>query len=145
MHSFVPLASRECARAGVSFRRVRRRLVPICVASAAALLLTGCGDPVSSYTHVPQPSAAQATHLRGRVVDFVTGDPISGARIQYSGLSTLSSADGLYQLTGLPIGAGELISSRTGYDTLRTHIPLPGGDYEHLIRLHASASLTGSP
>lgn len=109
-------------------------------AAPVACLLVACGDPKVTYVHVPVPTAQQSTHLRGRVIDAISGEGLVGARVTTNGVSTTSGSNGNYVLGGLGVGATELVTSRVGYDTLRAHIPLPGGDYEFTARLKQSAT-----
>ena len=84
---------------------------------------------------VPVPHVA---HLRGIVIDFTTGQPIEGARVDIGVGFTTSASDGSYAIGNLRIQAGDLVTSKVGYDTARTFLGLPRGDTQFIVRLRAA-------
>jgi len=47
---------------------------------------------------------APTTEYTGRIVDVITGEPISGVLVMAEGQTALTGDDGVFQLTGLPAG-----------------------------------------
>lgn len=101
-------------------------------------------EKVVDWPTVPAPHIA---HLRGRVLDFTTGQPIAGAKVDIGVASTISGLDGSYTLGDLRIEAGDLETTRVGYDTARTRLALPRGDTQFTVRLRAAtlAAALGTP
>ena len=95
-------------------------------------------EKVVDWPTVPAPHIA---HLRGRVVDFTTGQPIAGAKVDIGAASTISGPDGSYALGDLRIEAGDLETTKVGYDTARTLIPLTGGEYAFNPRLRPATPI----
>lgn len=86
----------------------------------------------------PTEPAPHIAHLRGRVLDFTTGQPIEGARVDIGGGFALSGADGSYAIGDLRILAGDLVTTKIGYDTARTLLALPRGDSQFTVRLRTA-------
>lgn len=109
----------------------------------ASLSLAACGgafiDPKPSTATPTGPAPIPETNLRGQVLDQANGAPIAGATVEASGATSTSTADGSYNLQRLQLAAVQLVTSRAGYDTARTLLPLTGKDQVFVIRMKASA------
>ena len=116
------------------------RLLPLAVAAA----LVGCGDaatdeavnPASTWPAGPYRPAE--TNLRGTVIDQTTLAPVGGARVEAGPVVWVTDSTGAYTLQRLTMLAVEVVTSRAGYDTARTLLPLEGGDKVFTIRLRPS-------
>ena len=93
-------------------------------------------EKVVDWPTVPAPHIA---HLRGRVINLQTGQPIAGAKVDVGTASAISAADGSYAIGDLHRTSVDLITSKVGYDTTFTLLPLPRGDTQFTVRLRASA------
>lgn len=109
----------------------------------AALALAAC----SNDAIVPHGPAAQGyttpipiTNLRGLVIDQLSGAPVAGAVLEADGKSTTSLGDGTYNLQNLQQAAVQLVTTREGYDTARTILPLTGRDQQFTVRMRALPS-----
>lgn len=85
------------------------------------------------------PARPSETNLRGTVIDAVTLAPLPGAKVDAGVAASIADSLGGYNLQKLTMAAVELMTTRTGYDTLKTLLPLEGGDKTFTIRLRASA------
>lgn len=104
------------------------------------LALGACkGKPIEPFDEVPEdlrpPNGPKHTHLRGQVVDMITGAPIQDVIVAADGIESITGEEGYYNLQNLRVGATELSTSRAGYITGNSIIPLNGGDQEFNIRL----------
>ena len=116
------------------------RLLPLTVAAA----LVGCGDaatdqgvnPASTWPAGPYRPAE--TNLRGTVIDQTTLAPVGGARVEAGPVVWVTDSTGAYTLQRLTMLAVEVVTSRVGYDTARTLLPLEGGDKVFTVRLRPS-------
>ncbi|MEY4608015.1 MAG: hypothetical protein RL625_232 [Gemmatimonadota bacterium] len=79
------------------------------------------------------------TNLRGTVIDAVTLAPLPGSRVDAGVAVSIADSLGAYNLQRLTMAAVDLITTRAGYDTLKTLLPLEGGDKSFTIRLRRSA------
>ncbi len=87
----------------------------------------------------PTTPAPHIAHLRGRVLDLQTGQPISGAKVDIGTASAVTVADGSYSLGNLSRTSVDIVTTKVGYDTTFTLLPLPRGDTQFNPRLRASA------
>jgi hypothetical protein len=55
------------------------------------------------------------------------GSPIAGASLGYGGGSTTSDANGNYDLTGVPVGAVQLVASAPGFQSVTQNVAVAGG------------------
>ncbi|MFM8909906.1 MAG: hypothetical protein ACKOH8_04930, partial [Gemmatimonadota bacterium] len=78
------------------------------------------------------------TNLRGTVIDAVTLVPLPGAKVDAGVAASVADSLGTYNLQRLTMAAVDLVTTRNGYDTLKTLLPLEGGDKSFTIRLRAS-------
>jgi hypothetical protein len=99
-------------------------------------------DADDDYVANPLEPAPHVAHLRGRVRDFNTGAPITGARVEAEGVSVVTSSDGAYAIGGLRVLITTLVTTKEGYDTSRVQIALPRGDSQFDPRLRVSATLS---
>jgi len=78
----------------------------------------------------PAPRALEAQTLRGRVVDALTDQPISGAlvRLNDGERATTTQENGWFQFDGLTSGAVELSVHQLGYSDLTATVAVPGTD-----------------
>ncbi len=110
--------------------------------SALMLPAAACGKdaiPTSTYSDAYTGSTVpKETHLRGRVIDLATNAPIGGAVVEIMGVKSTSQVDGSYNAQHLRVGAADLMTTRTGYDTARTLLALVGGDQEFTVRMRAT-------
>lgn len=83
-----------------------RRILPLLQAAFVSLLLAGAG-----------PAAAQQGRIEGRVVDAVTLEPLSGARVLLpdAGVETVTGEGGRYRLVGVRTGEVRLSVRLIGY------------------------------
>lgn len=86
---------------------------------------------------MPALLAAQAPGIvQGRVLDAVTGAPVTAARVEVGSWSAAVAADGRFRLGGLPPGAAVLVVTAVGYRPARVAIDLvPGLGLEQTVRL----------
>lgn len=85
------------------------------------------------------PARPSETNLRGIVIDAVTLAPLPGAKVDAGVASSIADSLGTYNLQRLTMAAVDLVTTRTGYDTLKTLLPLEGGDKTFTLRLRKSA------
>lgn len=81
--------------------------------------------------------------LRGRVTDDVTGLPIDGARVELAGpaLATTTSADGQYEIAGIPVGPATITVSRDGYSAVQGSVNFVAGQvYNFSPQLRVAAA-----
>lgn len=103
------------------------------LAWGAALALLGTGFSAAS-TSVPTPAAAvrpgQDYVLAGRVTDFVTGEPIGGARVVIKGVGRVTTrSNGRYRIKSGVDPAGAAVKVRAnGYVRRNTWLPDPATD-----------------
>ena len=113
----------------------------------AASCLAACGaehgmdqstNPWATWPAGPYRPAE--TNLRGTVIDHATSAPVGGARVEAGAVVWVTDSTGAYTLQRLTMLAVEVVTSRAGYDTARTLLPLEGGDKVFTVRLRASAT-----
>lgn len=113
--------------------------------SLCALPLVGCGgadgtdqstNPAATWPAGPYRPAE--TNLRGTVIDQATLAPIGGAKVEAGTVSWVTDSTGAYTLQRLTMLAIEVVTSRAGYDTARTLLPLEGGDKVFTVRMRAN-------
>src|SRR5258708_17879340 len=78
------------------------------------------------------PLGAQAPtgSIRGKVTDATTQQPISGAHVAFGSHSTVSQPDGIYVLTGLPLGSFSLSARLVGYAPITQAVTVSSGTTE---------------
>lgn len=77
---------------------------------------------------MPFPIVAQRAGIVGRVLDDVTGSPISGATVAIVGTATTeSNAAGYFSLLGLPAGDLQIQAAAPGYAQTQESISLAAG------------------
>ena len=59
--------------------------------------------------------------IRGRVTDATTGSPLNGVQLSVDGtrLGAQSNSDGIYSISGVPLGAQSITARRVGYSLQR--------------------------
>lgn len=87
----------------------------------------------------PTTPAPHIAHLRGRVLNLQTGQPIPGAKVDIGTASAVTVGDGSYSLGNLSRTSVDIVTTKAGYDTTFTLLPLPRGDTQFNPRLRASA------
>jgi hypothetical protein len=88
----------------------------------------------------PTTPAPHVAHLRGRVINLQTGQPIEGAKVDAGTAFAISTADGSYTIGELHRTSVDLVTSKAGYDTTFTLLPLPRGDTQFTVRLRAQST-----
>jgi TonB-dependent receptor len=89
----------------------------------------------------------QTGHLRGRVVDFETAQPLPGASVQLQGTAkgVVTDARGYYELKNVPAGEYTLLISYIGYqqNKIKSVVVEPGKTLTYDIKMLAGKSLDG--
>ncbi len=125
--------------------RPTSRLTLLC--AATALVAMACIGPTAGHREgyketgpptLTGPRDRVTTHVRGFVIDALTSQPIAGATVRIDSTVATSGADGSYSLSNLLLLAGTIQTTKAGYDTARTLIPLNGGEYAFNPRLTPS-------
>ena len=123
-------------------RRVRLTVPPLVLVVAAL----GCDPDLFARTKAEAetewptgPVRPTETNLRGTVIDAVTLAPLPGAKVDAGVASSTADSLGNYNLQRLTMAAVDLVTTRSGYDTLKTLLPLEGGDKTFTLRLRKSA------
>jgi outer membrane cobalamin receptor len=90
---------------------------------AAAWLATG-----QAFAQISAPSP-MPVDIRGRVVDFQTGEPIARAlvAIRSQGIESTTDAEGRFELRGVAPGEIEVYASTVGYGLIKQKITIPVG------------------
>ncbi len=88
------------------------------IASAIAMVLTGCGGGGGS---------SSKASLSGTIIDGASLLPLSGVRVALGSASTLTGADGRFNLTGLMVGSGVLTAQRADYEIASVTVTLVSG------------------
>src|SRR6266850_4417784 len=80
--------------------------------------------------------AQGVTHIKGKVLDGETGEPLPFAKVHIHNASIASTADALgnYWLKNVPIEYTDLVFSHKGYDSLLTKVSLTIG---RVLNIHA--------
>lgn len=121
--------------------------LPSIAVTSLAVLAGACIGPQAGHRDgyvdqgpptVTGPRDRATTHVRGFVIDAATNQPIAGATVTIEGTSAVSGTDGSYTLSNLMLLAATIQTTKVGYDTARTLIPLSGGEYAFNPRLVAS-------
>lgn len=73
---------------------------------------------------------SQTSAVGGRVIDRETGETLAGANISFPALQlgAATSAEGTYEITGVPAGTHQLRAAMVGYSEAETTIVLAGGE-----------------
>jgi hypothetical protein len=74
------------------------------------------------------------------VINLQTGQPIEGAKVDAGTAFAISTADGSYTIGELHRTSVDLVTSKAGYDTTFTLLPLPRGDTQFTVRLRAQST-----
>jgi hypothetical protein len=91
--------------------------------SAVVVVTTG-NTTEQDFALAPLPGS-----IGGTVTDSVTGRPISGAAVSYSGGATTTNASGAYSLSAVPEGSYAVSVSATGYNGQSKQVSVaPGAD-----------------
>ena len=67
--------------------------------------------------------------IRGRVTDATTGSPLNGVQLSVDGtrLGAQSNSDGIYSISGVPLGAQSITARRVGYSLQRASVTVGAG------------------
>lgn len=85
-------------------KNFKKIILLVVVLIFVSILLVGCfGGP------------SQVGSVSGIVTDATTGDPLNGASVQTGSKVATTGADGLYTLTGIPVGTATITAFKTGY------------------------------
>ena len=87
--------------------------------------------------------AQSAGTIRGRITDATSGTPLVGVqvRIENSPIGTVSGNDGLYTITGAPLGAQFITTRRVGYSPERRAVTISASAAAtQNFALHANAT-----
>ncbi|MGH7481265.1 MAG: TonB-dependent receptor domain-containing protein [Longimicrobiales bacterium] len=101
------------------------------------------GVALAAATLVPLPAVAQQTgSVTGSVVSAETGQPMAGVQLVVVGtnVGTVSTSEGRYLLTGVPVGEQTIAARSIGYTAEEVEVTVPsGGSATADFELRASA------
>lgn len=72
-------------------------------------------NPTNNYKADTVAVATPIGQIAGTVVDASTGNPIDGAQVSANGYSDVTDANGLYNITNVPIGTYTVTASKDGF------------------------------
>mgnify|MGYP003298477764 CR=1 FL=1 len=83
-------------------------------------------------TLLPAVAQAQNATLNGRVVDVTTGQPLSDVQVLVAGTprGSRTSADGRFQIIGVPTGPIQVRATRIGYQAQARTVTVAAGGTE---------------
>lgn len=91
------------------------------------------------------PEPVPQFNLQGTVRDSATGQPLAGAKVDAGSMSVLTAADGRYDMPGLQATFFQLVTSREGYDTVRTPLMPFNGNLQVNINMRPAPTAIVAP
>ncbi|TVM03962.1 MAG: RCC1 repeat-containing protein [Candidatus Brocadia sp. WS118] len=81
-------------------------------------------------TPTPAPTPGTTGNIAGRVKDSVTDAPINDVKVVVSGTGKedITLANGVYQITGVPLGQQVIEASKEGYETASQNVVVEAGN-----------------
>jgi len=112
----------------------------------ASASLASCREPtVDLPNRDPGAPAPHVASIGGFVRDRVTLQPVAGALVQVDAISAISKADGSYELVDIRNAVVTISTSRDGYETMSTLLPLANGHNTRTVLLQPQTAISSQP
>ena len=97
-----------------------KTLIYAIIIALSAALLAGCGGGGGN-------GGVGGNTLSGKVIDGVSGNPLTGVRVAIGTSSTTTRTDGTFTLTGLSLGSGVTSFQLAGYEIVTVNVDIVAG------------------